>query len=280
MAAPLIVYDDGSVTWWSFPLFVGDGDILAPAAINAISNREYGETEANWRAARLTLLDNKSASGSNLSWAAAAVGVDEQHRYPTVVLFAAGGTIQSNWLYSASGTSGWMRGPGAVSSTNIIDIATNASVLHNDTVLPSGGSVRAVAIIGKRTNHRAHQLIASFNPIELPKPPQTAYPRVTPKWMTYPVISSQGDFLGSYGRPVTGMLDITIDNVSNDWIVNTWEPFRKHVSLGGIFAYCLDWENDPGNVAFCFASGSVPPPQVKAGGYGTVSLKAGVANFG
>ena len=131
--------------------------------------------------------------------------------------------------------------------------------------------------ISKWGNSQVVEIIASRNAIELPKPPQeNAFPAVADKWETFPRVSVRGDFLGSSYRPIAGELDISIEMVSNAWIREKWEPFREHISKGGIFAYAIDWENDPTNVAYCYASENVPAPVVKAGGYGDVKAMIGV----
>ena len=137
---------------------------------------------------------------------------------------------------------------------------------------------RDSSLISKWGNGEVIELIVSRNALELPKPPQeSAFPSVAKMWETFPRVSVRGDFIGSSFRPAAGELNFAISMVPNSWIEEHWEPFREHISRGGIFAYALDWENDPTNVAYCYASESVPAPVAKAGGYGDVEAKIGVA---
>ena len=139
-------------------------------------------------------------------------------------------------------------------------------------------SPRDNSLISKWGNGEVTEIIVSRNAIELTKPPQeSAYPNTSKMWEVFPRVSVRGDFLGASYRPQAGELNFAISMVPNSWIVEYWEPFREHISTGGIFAYALDWENDPTNVAYCYAAESVPAPVVKAGGYGDVEAKIGVA---
>ena len=132
-------------------------------------------------------------------------------------------------------------------------------------------------LISKWGTGEVTEIIVSRNAIELTKPPQeSAFPSVARMWETFPRVSVRGDFLGASYRPQSGELNFSINMVPNVWIEQHWEPFREHISKGGIFAYALDWENDPTNVAYCYASESVPAPVAKAGGYGDVEAKIGV----
>lgn len=291
MADPMIIYDDGSTTFTGGDAAGARGSIErliydvaragTPATVDLAAVIMRGDAWSAELAAILT--DRKSSSGSNQQWAVAAraPSVLNPSVYPWVACFSTGPgvlfcreigrhfqdtiwrvvTIQGN---TASDTSSG--GYSRVLQCPSADSALNPNIETALVIMKTGGD-------------RSVEIIASTDPLFLPKPPQTAFPEVARAWKTYPVVTAQGDFLGSYGRPTVGMLDITIEDVSNTWIREKWEPFREHVSLGGIFAYALDWENDPGNVAFCFARGSVPAPVVKAGGFGSVTLKAGVAHL-
>ncbi len=123
-----------------------------------------------------------------------------------------------------------------------------------------------------------------------PQPPQAnASPSVAKRWQTFPRVSVRGDYLGADYRTVAGRLQINIDNLTHEWIETRWEPFREHVSKGGAFAYIPGEITEFSNqidaaehataikdMAYCYAEGSVPAPVLKAGGFGSVSLTAGV----
>ncbi len=129
--------------------------------------------------------------------------------------------------------------------------------------------------------------------IILPIPPQSgATDKVAQRWQTFPRVSVRGDYLGADYRPISGRLSISIDNLTRDWIEEIWEPFREHCSKGGIFVYSAAaaaaavLSSTVGNAvsiatefAYCYAEGSVPAPVIRAGGYGSVSLNAGVARI-
>ncbi len=128
--------------------------------------------------------------------------------------------------------------------------------------------------------------------IILPIPPQSgATDNVAQRWQTFPRVSVRGDYLGADYRPISGRLNISIDNLTRDFIEEIWEPFREHCSKGGIFAYSsaaaaaaaaaqqIASYSIATEFAYCYAEGSVPAPVIRAGGYGSVSLNAGVARI-
>ena len=119
------------------------------------------------------------------------------------------------------------------------------------------------------------EIIAQRTPMTLPIPPQSkATPKVARRWETNPKTSVRGQYLGASPRPIAGELTLDMENLTRDWIEIYWEPFREHVSQGGVFAY-IDREGE--EPAYCYASSNVPAPLIRAGGYGKVMLRAGVA---
>ena len=119
------------------------------------------------------------------------------------------------------------------------------------------------------------EIITQNDPMTLPIPPQSkATPSVNRRWETNPKTSVRGDYLGASARPIAGQLTLDMDNLSREWIESRWEPFREHVSKGGVFAYIDREGQEP---AYCYAAANVPAPVIKAGGYGKVMLRAGVA---
>ena len=119
------------------------------------------------------------------------------------------------------------------------------------------------------------EIITQRQPLTLPIPPQSkATPSVSKRFETFPHTSVQGDYTGASYRQTTGNLTLDVDNLPRAWIEEKWEPFREHVSKGGVFAYIDREGQEP---AYCFASGNVAAPEIRAGGYGKIMLTAGVA---
>ena len=128
---------------------------------------------------------------------------------------------------------------------------------------------------------RVYELIASRNPLVLSQPPQqSAVPTVARMWETYPKVNSLGQYLGATSRQLAGELSLNMQDLTRAWIEQYWEPFREHAAKGGVFAYLLRGSiSAPAEIAYCYASKNIPAPKIAAGGYGSVSLSAGVATI-
>ncbi len=169
--------------------------------------------------------------------------------------------------------------------------ATGSNILIQD-----DRSIDAMITVGKYGTGLCIEMIPTDQDtrILLPIPPQSgATDKVAKRWQTFPRVSVRGDYLGADYRPISGRLNISIDNLTRDFIEETWEPFREHCSKGGIFVYssaaaaaAADASDNfsfyfavATEFAYCYAEGNVPAPVIRAGGYGSVSLNAGVARI-
>ena len=261
MANPLIIWPDGTM-----PLAPGNPTAAADnRAASRLSGYIAGSSSLDAATAATSMRSvDRSREQLHLRWRGPAAGVGT----PYVAIFTAGGETNINAEYfDYSSSSGFSPIAGFPRSTMAVGQAFS---------LPRAAATDLY--LAKSGNGNIVEVILSANPISLYRPPQeNAVGNVSKKWNTFPKISVRGDFLGSSSRPATGRLKIDMEDLRLDWIEGIWEPFREYAAQGGVFAYAVDIEGRPFDVVYCFAATDIPPPEIKAGGYGSVSLTAGVA---